>query len=72
LLGVILQKSKALFADAVDVRRLVAHQPIAIGADICKTDVVAENDENIGLYPPAAGKGGLLMVARFFCLSGGC
>src|SRR5262249_43200490 len=42
--------------DAVDVRRLVAHQAAAVGADVGYADVVAEDDEDVRLLA------GLLVV----------
>ena len=35
--------------DAIDVRRLVAHQPVAVGADVGDADVVAPDDEDVRL-----------------------
>ena len=40
-------------ADAIDARRLVAHQAVRVGADIRDADIVAPDDEDIGL---AAGR----------------
>ena len=34
LLAVVLEETEALVGDAVDIGRLVAHQAIAVGADI--------------------------------------
>jgi hypothetical protein len=49
VLRVIVGEHHALMGDAVDVRRLVADQPKRIGADVRLPDVVAEDDEDIGL-----------------------
>ena len=35
--------------DAVDVGRFVAHQAVAVGADIGDADVVAPDDEDVRL-----------------------
>jgi hypothetical protein len=45
---VVVGKQHALFGDAVDVRR-VAHHAVGIGADIPHADIVAEDDEDVGL-----------------------
>ena len=47
LLAVIVQELDALAADAVDVRRLVAHQAVGVGADVGNADIVAEDDEDV-------------------------
>jgi hypothetical protein len=47
LLGVVVDEHHALAGDPVDVRRLVAHQPVRVGADVRKPDVVAEDDEDV-------------------------
>ena len=49
LLAVILEETNAFLADAVDVRRFVAHQAVAVGADVGDADVVAPDDEDVGL-----------------------
>ena len=55
LLGVVVDEHHAFLGDPVDVRRLVAHQAVRIGADVGKPDVVAEDDEDVRLLPDAAG-----------------
>ena len=55
LLAVIVQEFDALAADAVDVRRLVAHQAVGVGADVGDADIVAPDDEDIRLA--AGGRG---------------
>ena len=47
LLAVVMQEADAFFADAVDVRRFVAHQSVAVGADVGDADIVAEDDEDV-------------------------
>ncbi|GJE44654.1 hypothetical protein AEGHOMDF_3843 [Methylobacterium soli] len=47
LLAVIVLELDAVPGDAVDVRGLVAHQAIRVGADVRDADVVAPDDENI-------------------------
>ncbi len=39
----------ALVGDAVDVRRAVAHQAVAVAAEVADPDVVTPDDENVGL-----------------------
>ena len=47
LLAVIVQERDALAADAIDIRRLVAHEAVGVGADVRDTDIVAEDDEDV-------------------------
>ena len=47
LLAIVLEETNALLADAVDVRRFVAHQAVAVGADVSDADVVAPDDEDV-------------------------
>ena len=47
LLAVVVEEADALFGDAVDVGRLVAHQAVAVGADVGDADVVAEDDQDV-------------------------
>ena len=54
LLAVVVQELDALAADAVDVRGLVAHQAVGIGADVGDADVVAPDDEDVRLAAAAA------------------
>ena len=49
LLAVILQEPKPFLPDAVDIGRFVAHEPVAVGADICDADVIAVDDEDVRL-----------------------
>ena len=48
LLAVVVEEADALLGDAIDVGRLVAHQAVAVGADVGDADVVAEDDEDVG------------------------
>src|SRR5436190_706103 len=48
VLGVVVREHHAFAGDAVDVRRLVAHQAECVGADVGLADVVAPNNEDIG------------------------
>jgi hypothetical protein len=48
LLGVVVGEHHAFARDAIDVRRLVAHQTERIGADVGLADIVAEDDQDIG------------------------
>ncbi len=49
LLAVIVGEDHAFLGDAVDVGRPVAHQAHRVGADVGLADVVAPDDENVGL-----------------------
>ena len=49
LVAVVVGKAHALFGNAVDIRRAIAHDPVAVGADIGNADIVAPDDQNIGL-----------------------
>ena len=53
LLAVPVGEQRALFRDAVDVGRLVAHHPLVVGADVPVADVVAPDDEDVGLLAAA-------------------
>ena len=55
LLRVGVGEERAFLRDAVDVRRLVAHDAEVVGADVVDADVVAPDDEDVGLL----GRGGL-------------
>jgi hypothetical protein len=47
LLGVVIGEECAFLGNMVDVRRLVAHHPVALDADVRYTDVIAHNDEDV-------------------------
>jgi hypothetical protein len=49
LLGVVVREEQPLAGDAVDVRRLVAHDAERVGADVRLPNVVAEDHEDVGL-----------------------
>ena len=49
LLGVIVNELGTFFGDPVDVGRFVAHQAVAITAQIALADVIAPEDQNVGL-----------------------
>ena len=49
LLAVPVGEQRAFLGDAVDVGRLVAHHALVVGADIPVADVVAPDDEDVGL-----------------------
>ena len=61
LLRVMVGEDRAFLGDAVDVRRAVAHHAAVVGADVPQPDVVAEDDEDVGLAAraprPALGGG---------------
>ena len=48
LLAVPVGEQRAFLGDAVDVRRLVAHHALVVGADVPVADVVAPEDEDVG------------------------
>ena len=58
LLAVVVLEADALLGDAVDVRRLVAHQAAAVGADVGDADVVAEDHQDVGLAAARLRDGG--------------
>jgi hypothetical protein len=49
LLTVVIGEQHPLLADRVDVGRAIAHQPVCVGADIRVPDIVAPDDDNVGL-----------------------
>ena len=72
LLAVIVLELDALAGDAVDVRRLVAHQAVGIGADIGDADIVAPDHEDIRLCCRrcgVAGAAGAAGAAFWACAS---
>src|SRR5262249_58973618 len=49
LLGVEVGEQRALLGDAIDVGGAVTHATQAVGADVVDADVVAPDDEDVGL-----------------------
>ena len=49
LLAVVVEEAKPFLGDAIDVGRFIAHQAVAVGADVGDADVVAPDDEDVGL-----------------------
>src|SRR5206468_12608325 len=49
LLAVPVRKERAFLRDAVNVRRFVAHHSLVVSADVPVADVVAPDDEDVGL-----------------------
>ena len=49
LLGVVVDELGAFLGDAVDVGGLVPHQPVAVAAQIALADVIAPEDQDVGL-----------------------
>ena len=47
VLGVVVSEHHAFFGDAIDVRRLVADQPVRVGADVGLADIVTEDDQDV-------------------------
>src|SRR6185312_17233348 len=77
LLAVPVGKHGAFTTDAVDVGRAIAHDSQIVGADIEPADVIAHDEENVGLAPACRGHGrrrrGLLgLRLRFRCQCCGC
>jgi hypothetical protein len=64
-LAVVVGEDRALSGQAVDVRGL-AHHAVRISADIPHADVIAPDDEDIGLWPvrchPLTRSGALVMT----------
>src|SRR5260370_20046239 len=48
LLAVPVREQRAFFGDAVNVRRLVAHHALVVGADVPVTDVIPPEDQDVG------------------------
>ena len=49
LLGVIVREDRAFIADAIDVGRLADHQAAVVDARLHDADVVAHDEEDVGL-----------------------
>ena len=49
LLAVPVSEHRALLGDAVDIRRLVTHHAVVVGAEVELADVVTPYDEDVGL-----------------------
>ena len=47
LLAVVIREHGAFVGDPVDIRRLVSHQPMAVGADVRDADIVAHYNQDI-------------------------
>ena len=56
LLAVIVGEDRAFAGDAVDVGRAVAHHAAIVGADVPQPDVVAHDDQDVGLCRRCLGK----------------
>ena len=59
LLGVIGHEDRAFVADAVDVRRLTDHQAAMVDVRLHPADVVAHDEEDVGLLLLLRGCGGI-------------
>jgi hypothetical protein len=57
LVTIIVGKANALVGDPVDVGRPVAHDAIAVGADVGNPDVVTPEDEDVRAIGRAGGRG---------------
>ncbi len=71
LLAVVVLEFDAFLGDAVDVRGLVAHQAIGVGADVGDADVVAPDDEDVRLAAAGRRCGGRRRL-RILCLRRCC
>ena len=49
LLGVVSHEDRAVIADAIDIRRLADHQTAMVDARLHDADVIAHDEENVGL-----------------------
>src|SRR4051794_36514455 len=49
LLGVVGHEDRAFLTDAVNVRRLADHQPAVVDARLHPTDIVAHDEQDVGL-----------------------
>src|SRR5262245_28773339 len=58
LLGVGVGEQRPLLRDAVDVRGAVAHHAEIVGAQVVDADVVAPDDEDVGLLGLGVSRGG--------------
>ena len=56
LLRVVIGEAHAFLGDAIDVRRLVAHHAAVVVADVPGADVVAPDDEDVGLFVRRLGR----------------
>ena len=50
LVAVVVEEADPLVGDAVDVRRAIAHEAVAVGADVTDTDIVAPDHEDVGPF----------------------
>ena len=50
LIGIHVGEHHAFLGEAVDIGRLVAHQPEVVGADVGFADVVAPDDDDVGFF----------------------
>ena len=58
MLGVIIGEDHAFFGDSVDIRGAIAHQAHGVGTDIGLTDIIAPDDQDIGLFVLGIGRYG--------------
>lgn len=50
LLGIIMREYRTFIADAIDVGRLSDHQAAMVDARLVEADVVAHDEEDVGLW----------------------
>src|SRR5215467_15046651 len=47
LLAIAVGETHAFLGNAVDIGRAVAHQPVAVAAEVGNTDIIAPNDDDV-------------------------
>ena len=62
MLSIIVGEHHPFTRDAVDVGRLEAQQAVGVGADVGLTDVVAPDDDDVGLLLLCAAAGKLAVI----------
>jgi hypothetical protein len=62
LLAVPVGEQRAVFGDAVDIGRLVAHHALVIGTDVPVADVIAPQNENVRFATACRRRGGLRLL----------
>ncbi len=64
-LGVVVGEQHAFLGELVEVRRPPGHHAAVVSADVPDADVVAHDDDDVGLsYPPRHPNGAIMVKAR--------
>src|SRR5829696_10487082 len=58
LLAVVVGEDRALVGDAVEVGRAIAHLAAVVGADVPVADIIAHDDDDVGLLLRLLGRNG--------------